>query len=282
MKDLRSPMTSLMQDIADLAIERKKAVSDIKAQTASALLTFERERLAMAGTLKAGIVTDRMNRSAEVHEIRHSANKMSHEFKQDHLRMGQNLRKSLVESREFVVDTVSSLCVEFTKERVAFSKFHRKMAKAQRKALRKDCLDRSRAVAELMNSFSNAHQEMAIAQRNSLINGRQERSHAVLEMMKGFHTSNVTQTQVFMIAFEHPLIELEAPIVDFHWPAADVVQEAPDVPHPVAQSAKQMQLEPVVEFKSEPVVVALPVPIKAKVAKEVKHAAPKVWSLKKK
>ena len=236
MNNLQTQMATLMQNIASVASERKKAVRDIKAQTASSLQAFDAERTAMAAALRGGLASDRMCRCAEVLELLDNANKMSQGFRKDHEVMGVALRQSLVESREFVVNSVKSLCIEFTQERHEFAKGHRQMAQAQGKALAKDRLDRSNTVTALMNAFNSAHLNMATTQSASLAQCRRNRSHSLLELMHGFHPARrgmLTVLAPVVVSLPAAVAEVEReaaeePIAAFNWPATPLADNGTD------------------------------------------------------
>ena len=227
MNNLKTQMLELMRGIASDARERQKAIQDIKKETAGALLTFDRERMAMSAALKATLSADRTSRSAEVLDIRSNAIQMSTEFREQHLRMGDSLRESLVESKLAVVGAVNSLRTEFFKERTAFAKIHRQMARTQRKALIKGRIDRSQLIADLMASFTKSHSLMAKTQHAELSQGRLARSHEVVELMRSFQLPHVSKPA--NAARAQPQVRLgydnKPPVNSFNWSQA--VQEKP-------------------------------------------------------
>lgn len=134
MGNLREQMEALAQGIVTSARERMMAVGSSKAQTASMLSAFGRERTAM----------------------------------------GRDLRRKLAQSTEAVATFVASLRADFAKGRADFAKAHRQMTKAQRAGLAKDRRHRSREVAELMNDFHVSRGEMAQELAESLAKSTQE------------------------------------------------------------------------------------------------------------
>jgi sRNA-binding protein len=154
-------MEVLTQGIATSARERKMAAGDSKAQTASMLQAFGRERTAMAKDLKSGFVADCVSRSANVHTILANTGTMRDGFRQDHVRMQRSLRRRLVQSTEAVANSVASLRADFAKGRADFTKAHSHMTKAPRAGLAKDRRGRSGEVAELINNLQVSRGEMA-------------------------------------------------------------------------------------------------------------------------
>lgn len=244
MDNLRNQMAALVQGIATSAHERERVIGDIKGQTANMLRAFGRERMAMAKALKAGLVADRMSRSADVLAIRDNTSTMCDGFRQDHVRMRRSLRQSLDQSRETVVTSVASLRVDFAKERADFAKVHRHMAKAQHAGLTKDRRYRSHAVAELMSAFAKAHRHMAKAQRAGLAKGRRDRSHTVAELMKDFHVSRGKMAQELTESLAKFRQETKAQVCGMSWSGASLLKTSEGVNLPASLLAEQ----PVEEF----------------------------------
>lgn len=229
MDNLRNQMAALVQGIATSAHERERVIGDIKGQTANMLRAFGRERMAMAKALKAGLVADRMSRSADVLAIRDNTSTMCDGFRQDHVRMRRSLRQSLDQSRETVVTSVASLRVDFAKERADFAKVHRHMAKAQHAGLTKDRRYRSHAVAELMSAFAKAHRHMAKAQRAGLAKGSRDRAHTVAELMKDFHVSRGKMAQELTESLAKSMQEIKTQVSDIGWSGAPYLKASEDV-----------------------------------------------------
>lgn len=161
MGNLRDQMEALAQGIATSARERKMAAGVSKAQTASMLQAFGRERTAMAKDLKSGFVADRVSRSANVHTILANTGTMCEGFRRDHDRMGRDLQRKLVRSTEAVATFVASLRADFAKGRADFTQAYGHMTKAQRAGLAKDRRDRFGEVTALMNNLQVSRGEMA-------------------------------------------------------------------------------------------------------------------------
>lgn len=189
MDNLRSQMVDLMQGIAASARERHKSIGTIKKETADALRTFGRERVAAATALQADLAAGRQLRVADVQAIRANAGSMCEDFRQERGHMCLSLRQSLDQSRGAVVGAVGALRASCAKGRSAFAKAYRQMAKAQRTGLSKAHREHSRSVVALMGGFSQARHQMAKAQRTGLIQGRRQRSQAVGELVQGFFLS---------------------------------------------------------------------------------------------
>ena len=160
MGNLRDQMEALAQGIVTATRERKMAVGDNKAQTASMLSGFGREHAAMARALKSGLAAGCLDRSANVGMMREV-------FRRDHDRMGFDLQQKLVQSTEAVATFVAAL-------RADFNKAHSHMTKAQRAGLAKDRRDRSREVTDLMNNLQVSRGEMAQELAESLAKSTQE------------------------------------------------------------------------------------------------------------
>ncbi len=254
MNRLHNQMATWRQDIALVARERINAVRAIKADTASSLQAYGQERSAMATALRADLHAERVNRTADVLEIRDNANQFSQNFRQDHADMGAALRQSLLASRDSVVNAVESLCIEFTQERQQFAKAHRAMASAQGKALAKDRQDRSGAVTAMMQSFNKAHRQMAAIQTGSLTQARQQRSQALLELMRSFHPAlhnyQRAAVPVSVGAFSWPvgaLTDAAAVLALPHEPVLSMtsdVQAAPEIQMQAASETQQDAQQP--------------------------------------
>lgn len=160
MDNLRDQMEALAQGIVTSERERKMAVGDSRAQTASMLSTFGRGHAAMARALKSGLADGCLDRSANVGTMREV-------FRRDHDRMGRDLRRKLALTSEGTVTVVASL-------RAAFAKAHHHMTKAQRAGLAKDRRNRAGEMAKLMNDFHVSHGEMAQELAESLAKSTQE------------------------------------------------------------------------------------------------------------
>lgn len=186
MDNLRNQMVGLRQSIATAARERHKGLGAIKKETADALRTFARERVATAEALQADLAAGRRLRVADVQAIRANAGSMCADFRQERGHMRLSLRQSLDQSRGAVVGAVAALRASCAKERSAFAKAYRQMAKAQRSGLSKAHREHSRSVVALMGGFSRARHQMAKAQRTGLLQGRRERSQTVGELVQGF------------------------------------------------------------------------------------------------
>ena len=167
-------MEVLAQGIATSARERKMAVGSSKAQTASMLQAFGRERAVMAEALKSSFAADHVGRSVNVCTMRANTGTMCEGFRQNHVRVRRSLRRKLAQSTEAVATFVASLRADFDKGRADFAKTHRHIAKAQRAGLAKDRRDRSREVAELVNDFHVSRGEMAQELAESLAQSTQE------------------------------------------------------------------------------------------------------------
>jgi len=174
MSNLRDQMEVLAQGIATSARERKMAVGSSKAQTASMLQAFGRERAVMAEALKSSFAADHVGRSVNVCTMRANTGTMCEGFRQNHVRVRRSLRRKLAQSTEAVATFVASLRADFDKGRADFAKTHRHIAKAQRAGLAKDRRDRSREVAELVNDFHVSRGEMAQELAESLAQSTQE------------------------------------------------------------------------------------------------------------
>lgn len=190
--------TPLVPGRASAAHERRRVVADIKAQTANALRAFGRERKVMAKTLRSDLAADQMSRSGEVHQILENANEKGSEFRQDHELMRNNLRHSLVESREAVVSAVSSLFIDFSKERADFSKAHQDMAQTLKSGLAADRMGLSAEVLEIRHHADEVskglRQDRALMRhelRRSLAQSRQAVGTSVASLCNEFSKERV-------------------------------------------------------------------------------------------
>ena len=207
--------TSLAPGMTSATRERERAVAEIKAQTADALRSFENERMAMAKALKIELAADRLNRSAEVLEIRDNASAMSQDFRQEHQLMRNSLRQTLVDSKQAVSSSVAALFAEFSSDRADFTKALRRMAAAQGAELARDRRERSHAVAQMMRAFTKAHHQMAKVQWAGLAECRRDRSHSLAELMQGFHGTRGHVTYAFSKALPRtmPAAKIMRPVV---------------------------------------------------------------------
>lgn len=285
MSNIRKHMAaSLVPGRAVAAHERERVAADRQAQTTKTLRAFKHDRMKMAKTLKFELASDHASRSAEVLGILGNAKEMSNGFRLDHDLMSANLRQSLVESREAVASSVASLFVDFSKDRVAFSKAHRRMAKAQGAGLAKDRRERSQAVSELIRSFTKAHHLMAKVQWAYLANCRRERSDSLAELMQAFHGSrghtvrSVAETIVPLPVAPRLVLKPAAPIAapkrEPVKPLPKVAQSfakpwpsAPPRGEPVKPVAKKAQTKVKVKVKATPAKTVRP---KAKALKPKK------------
>ena len=237
MSNFQKHMASKVPFGTSAARERAQAVAEIKAQTASALRSFEHERMLMANTLQAELAADRASRSAEVMELLHSASAMSEGFRQEHDNMRCELRNSLLESRQAVGAAVADLFEEFSKERAAFSKSLRRMAKSQGAGLAKDRHERSHVVAALMRSFATAHHHMAKAQWAGLEKGRRDRSQSLAEMLHGFQRSRAHIVRPVMKSVVRLAPAVKVPAMPRNEPVLPVIRKAELPVKPVVKAA---------------------------------------------
>lgn len=273
MNNLRTQMAALMQGIASSASERGRVVSDIKAQTADTLRAFGHERMAMAKALKSGLVAGRVSRSADVLAIRDNASAMCTGFHQDHGRMRHSLRRSLIQSREAVVSSVTSLCVEFSKDRADFAKVLRHTTKAQRAELGKDRRHRSHAVAGLMRAFSKAHRHMAKAQRAGLAKGRRDRAHTMTGLMQDFHVSRRNMANELAHSLAESRQGTKTHVSGLTWPGATLLKTSEHVHLPAQISARGHEPEKGETEQDQE---------KATLGEAVRHLVTKTWKSKKK
>lgn len=189
MDNLRNQMVGLMQGIATSARERRKGLDTIKKETAETLRMFGRERMVMAAGLQAELATARTLRASDVRSICDNADTMCQNFRQEHGRMGRDLRQSLGQSRQAVVRAVTALRAQFSKESANCAKEHRHMAKTLCAGLLKDHRHRTHATQALIGGFTKARHHMARTQNTGLARDRRSRSEAVTELMQGFHLS---------------------------------------------------------------------------------------------
>lgn len=115
----------------------------------------------MAKVLKSDLATDRKSMSVDVLAIRDQSNMMREGLRRDHLHVRRSLRKSLLQSREALVNYVALLRVDFAMERASFSKMFRHTTKTQCSALAKGRRDRSHAVVNLIKGFHASRGAMA-------------------------------------------------------------------------------------------------------------------------
>lgn len=254
--------TSTASGMRSATRERERAVAEIKAQTAQALRNFETERLAMARALQIECAADRLNRSAEVLEIRENASALSQGFRQEHGQMRRALRQTLVESRQGVASAVAALFHEFGTDRVDFARTLRRKAEAQGASLAQDRWERSRKVSQMMLSFAKAHHQMAKAQWTSLAQCRRDRSRSLAELMKRDHG-----TRADMAVKNLPRALPAAPVArlttDLFKPAAPsaFVQAAPQTT--LATPAKQWPSTPPRGEGVKPVLAQAPIKVVA-------------------